>query len=157
MMNRDMTASVAQLVEHYQQILSDRMQGLPFVNVALDVAAVGFREFDEHFVGVLITPWFMNLVLLPGSDDWSDQEQGSFSKVRMPGEEIEFNVCRDDVVGTYLTAVLFRTVSEFPDQDTAQKVAEDVVERLFTTVEKPAAKAVPRLSRREFFSRLGTG
>ena len=54
------------LVGIYQRIADERMQGMPFVNRALRVEAVDFRAWDDHQVGVLITPWFMNLILLPG-------------------------------------------------------------------------------------------
>ncbi len=150
-----MTASVEQLVSHYQSILSDRMQGLPFVNDCLEVAAVGFRDFDEHSVGVLVSPWFMNLVVLPGTDEWSDCEQGSIRGLALPGETIEFNVCHDDTLGTYLTAALFRTVVDFPDQETASSIAEEILGRLFTDSGGTRAPDAPRFSRRDFFSRLG--
>ena len=127
-----MTASAAQLVRHYQTILDDRMQGLPFVNDALEVAAVGFRDYDEHSIGVLISPWFMNLVLLPGTDEWSECEQGSIRRLELPGEAIEFNVCQDEELGTYLTAVLF------------------------TDSGRARVREAPRFSRRDFLSRLGT-
>ena len=42
-----------------------RMQGLAFVNPALAVEAIGFAPWSGHWLGVLLTPWFMNLVLAP--------------------------------------------------------------------------------------------
>jgi len=35
------------------------------LRVARHVEAVGFRPWHEHWLGILITPWFMNLVLMP--------------------------------------------------------------------------------------------
>ena len=32
-----------------------------FVNPALAVEAVGFRPWEDHWLGVMVTPWFMNL------------------------------------------------------------------------------------------------
>jgi [NiFe] hydrogenase assembly HybE family chaperone len=150
-----MTSPVCRLEEHYRSILKDRMQDMPFVNKALEVAAVGFRDFDAHSLGVLISPWFMNLVLLPGTDEWSALEQGSVIGMALPGENIDFNVCHDRDIGTYLTAVLFRTVADFPDQSAAVSVAEDVLDRLFTETQKTATTGSPRMSRRELFTRLG--
>jgi [NiFe] hydrogenase assembly HybE family chaperone len=150
-----MTSPESRLEEHYRSILKDRMQDMPFVNSALDVQAVGFRDFDAHSLGVLISPWFVNLVLLPGTDDWSALEQGSVIGMALPGENIDFNVCHDEELGTYLTAVLFRTVADFPDQATATRVAEEVLDRLFTQKEKTATMGSPRMSRRELFTRLG--
>ena len=42
-----------------------RMEGLGFVNQALEVEAVAFEPWQGHWLGVMVTPWFMNLVLLP--------------------------------------------------------------------------------------------
>lgn len=150
-----MTSPVSRLEAHYRSILKDRMHDMPFVNGALDVQAVGFRDFDAHSLGVLISPWFMNLVLLPGTDEWSAMEQGSVIGMALPGENIDFNVCHDEELGTYLTAVLFRTVADFPDQTTAISVAEDVLDRLFTPTSKTTTMGSRRMSRRELFTRLG--
>ena len=152
-----MKSTSGQLVLHYRQVLDDHMRGLPFVNAALDVEAIGFRVFGDHSLGVLITPWFMNLVLLPGTDEWSDDEQGSIRAVPLPAETIDFNVCRDDELGTYLTAVLFRTVSDFPDQETVRDTATEIMRRLFERPAQSRPGEAPRFSRRELFRRLGTG
>ncbi len=41
-----------------------RMRGLPIVNPALAVEAVGFAPWEGHWLGVMVTPWFINLTLL---------------------------------------------------------------------------------------------
>ncbi len=43
-----------------------RMQGLPIVNPALEVEAVGFAPWEGSWLGVMVTPWGMNLTLVPG-------------------------------------------------------------------------------------------
>ena len=90
------------------------MQNLPICNPRLKVESVGFREFEGHELGVLITPWFMNLVLLPGPDSELDLAESSASEWAFPSGQHEFVTCRDDALGTYLTAVLFSSVSGFP-------------------------------------------
>lgn len=149
------------LASHFRRVAEERMQGLPIVNPSLEVEAVGFREFDEHRFGVLIAPWFMNMVLLPGNDAWSDRRQGDKTMLELPAEAYEFTVCRDEELpGPYLSAVLFRTVVDFPDQDTAREVAVDILERLFEppgdtpSTDKPRADA-PRYSRRALLSGEG--
>jgi len=145
-----MSISSGQLVDHFRRIHLERMQGLPFLNPALDIQAVGFRDLDDHRLGVLISPWFMNLVLLPGTDEWQDRDQGARIHILLPAEGIDFNVTHDETLGTYLTAVLFRTVSDFPDQDTAVAIAADIMVSLF---EAPEPEPATRLSRRELFTR----
>ena len=128
------------------------MQGLPIVNPALHVEAVGFGPFDEHEVGVLITPWFINLVLLLGSNIGERLQQGSKSTLRFPSGPVEFITAQDEVLGPYLTAVLFRSVAEFPDQDTAKEVAQEVMQELFKTARDKHA-----MSRRKLFTNVGAG
>jgi hypothetical protein len=54
-------------------------------------------------------------------------------------------------MGTFLTAVMFRTVSDFPDQDTARGVAAEILQQLFSPVAaRPAA-----ISRRALFTGSG--
>lgn len=152
---------VAELVERFCVIDRERMAGLPLCNPDLEVEAVGFRVFEEYRLGVLITPWCMNLVLLSEDDAWREWEQGSDSEWTFPAGPYEFTTCRDEVLPTYLSAVLFRTVQDFPDQETARAVAAEIMERLFAavdTADEPAGNAVgdgKRVSRRALLRGLG--
>jgi [NiFe] hydrogenase assembly HybE family chaperone len=132
------------------------MRGLPILNARLDVTAVGFREFDGHAVGVLVTPWFMNLMLLPGSAQWSELPQGSVAAVEFPGSNIEFNVSHDEDVGTLLSAALFSSVADFPDQETATAVASEVLRQLLQPDAERVEDRAPVMSRRELFAGLGS-
>jgi [NiFe] hydrogenase assembly HybE family chaperone len=93
----------------------------------LAVEAVGFDQWEEKDLGILITPWFMNLVLLPDSDRLVDLPQGDRVECRFPSGPCELTVYQDEELGTYLAAVLFRTVADFPDQDVARAVAEEAL------------------------------
>jgi len=140
------------LVERYRSIYDERMRDLPIVNSALEVEAVRFRVFDAHQIGVLITPWFMNLVLLLGSDIGSRLKQGSKSTLRFPSGPVEFITAQDESLGPYLTAVLFRSVADFADQESTREVALEVMQELFNT-----ARNKHSVSRRELFTKVGAG
>jgi len=129
--------AVGQLTAAFERIAATRMAGLPMNNPALRVAAVGFRPSHEnHLVGVLITPWAINLMLLaakPSRDlhlaadcrqAW-DFPSGSYDF--MGGEEAE--------CGAYQFCSLFSPVFEFPDQATAETTANEVMNALFLDVE----------------------
>jgi [NiFe] hydrogenase assembly HybE family chaperone len=142
----------ARLQRHYERILDERMHGLDFLNPKLSVEAVGFRPLGEHSVGVLITPWFMNLVLLPGSDEWDALPPGGLCRVELPAGQMEFNAGGDDGIGRLLTAVLFTTVADFPDHATARDVAIEILERLFSDAATAAQQVAPKMTRRAMFS-----
>ena len=126
-----MSDRVAALQRHFEQVFLKYVRGLPIVNPNLEVEAVGFRKYENHDIGVLITPWFMNLVLLPGSEEWEDRPQGDTANLALPASTLDFTLSRDDEIGTYLTAVLFRTVVDFPSQALARDIATEVLGRLF--------------------------
>jgi len=134
------------LQEHFEVIRTTHMRGLPILNPRMAVEVVAVRDFGEHRICVLITPWFMNLVLLPGKDEWSGVDQGESISIEFPREALDFMVSHDDAIGTFLSAVLFRTVTDFPDQDTAREVARQVMEDLFTSDKKTARKTINRRS-----------
>jgi len=117
-----------------------RMQGLDVVNPALAVEAVGFAPWDEHWLGVMLTPWFMNLTLLPRNPRaWQPLATGAKRRYGFPAGEYEFVGADDDAIGAYQVCSLFSPVHEFADQETARMVATLAREALFD----PANAAVP--------------
>ena len=144
-----MPITIAQLVDRFDSIYRDRMQDLPIVNANLEVEAVSFDRWEDQNLGVLVTPWFINLVLLPTSDEYDGIPQGKLIQCTFPSGPCELTVCHDDVLGTYLAAVLFRTVEDFPDQGTARAIAEEALLRILEDPEAPTFK------RRDFFTGLG--
>lgn len=145
---------VQDLVTRFQAIHHERMEGLPIVNPVLEVEAVGFDRWEGHRLGVLITPWFINLLLLPGSDEWSQIDQGRLVNIEFPSGPCELTVCRDEVLGTYLAAVLFRTVVDFPDQLTARVTADQALLSILAT---PPGDDRPQFNRRDLFTGLRAG
>ncbi|MDH3586007.1 MAG: [NiFe]-hydrogenase assembly chaperone HybE [Gammaproteobacteria bacterium] len=146
-----MTIKVADLVARYEGIYEERMQELPIVNSRLAVEAVGFDQWEDRDLGVLITPWFMNLVLLPKSDELAEVPQGTQIECRFPSGPCELTVYQDEALGSYLAAVLFRTVADFPDQETARAIAE---EALLQIVTEPPEKETDKVSRRGLLTGL---
>lgn len=139
--------SVAQMEAHFREIGDTSMRDLPICNPRLQVEAVGFESLGPHQLGVMITPWFMNLVLLPGTDDWDGAEQGARCDIELPAGEYEFTVAHDAALGTSLSASLFSTVTGFPDQATAQNTATEVL-RLVREPQQKTAPAKRKLTRR---------
>jgi len=146
-----MRVKVADLVARYEAIYRERMRDLPIVNPVLAVEAVGFEQWEDQDLGVLITPWFMNLVLLPDSRRLADLPQGERVECRFPSGPCELTVYQDEELGSYLAAVLFRTVADFPDQDVARAVAE---EALANVLAEPSGNDGGKLSRRGLLTGL---
>jgi [NiFe] hydrogenase assembly HybE family chaperone len=112
--------------------VAGRMQGLGFVNPALAVEAIGFAPWQGHWLGVMLTPWFMNLVLLPHDRSrWQPLPVGGKRKLRFPAGVYEFIGADDPLVGEHQTCSLFSPVLEFEDHAAARLVAQLAREALF--------------------------
>jgi [NiFe] hydrogenase assembly HybE family chaperone len=146
-----MRIKVADLVTRYQAIHRERMRDLPIVNSKLAVEAVGFEQWEDKDLGVLITPWFMNLVLLPDADRLKNMPQGERVECQFPSGPCELTVYHDEHLGSYLAAVLFSTVADFPDQDVARAVAEEALAQILA---EPPEKETEKVSRRGLFTGL---
>ena len=119
------------LEQVFSRIETERMQGIPILNPALRVKAVGFQAWQGHCLGVLITPWFMNLMLLPSEGDaWQGMKPGDKQLHQLPSGPYEFILGEEPGVGRYQTCSLFSPVFEFADQETAEATAEAVMQAL---------------------------
>ncbi len=120
------------LVAAFREIDQRRGRDMPFYNERLAVEAVGFQAWDGHVIGVLITPWFMNLMLLPGeSGDWAGCSDGEVREWQLPSGKYRFAAGLLDGPGVCFSAALFTTVEVFPDQATARAVAAEVMSQIF--------------------------
>lgn len=135
----------ASLAEIYRRVYREQMLGLPIINPNLAVEAVGFTSFRGHVLGILITPWFMKLMLLPGTAPWAELRDGESQSWLFPGGVLKFIAERDDQLGPYQACSLFSPMSAFRGQDDARAAAEAVLHGLFS--ETPAAEpvVVPRV------------
>ncbi|MEM6666861.1 MAG: [NiFe]-hydrogenase assembly chaperone HybE, partial [Pseudomonadota bacterium] len=61
-------ARIAQLTAAYERA-EDNMVGLPVHNDKLEIDAVGFQVFEDGYLGVVATPWSMNLTYVPADPD----------------------------------------------------------------------------------------
>lgn len=113
---------------HFRRIQRERMQGIPLLNPALEVKAVGFRCWEGRCLGVLVTPWFMNLMLLPAEgDEWEELQIGTKLHQSLPSGDYEFTLGEEDGIGRYQSCSLFSPMFEFADQAAALGAAEAVM------------------------------
>jgi [NiFe] hydrogenase assembly HybE family chaperone len=135
-------------LERAFRVVATRMAGLPIVNAALAVEAVGFAPWQRHWLGVMVTPWFMNLVLAPRDPAaWQPLAQGAKRPYRFPAGIYEFIGATDASAGEYQMCSLFSPVLQFDDQDTARAVAQLAHTALFDVANaEPSDMPVGNLS-----------
>lgn len=123
-----MHSQISHLLHAYRLTGEAHVHGLPIYNNRLEVEAVGFEFWESRPLGVVITPWFMNLTLLPNNQDhWLGLELGSRRVWMLPSGPYEFLVSPVQGIGVVQALSLFTTVTDFPDQQTARDVALGVM------------------------------
>lgn len=124
--------AVTALVQVFREIHATAMKDAPFCNASLAVEAVGFTAWQERQVGILVTPWFMNLVVLPGpGDDLHGYQPGHKRCFGFPSGDYEFLFNVRAPVGPYLACALFSDMGEFASQLHATDVARAAISGLF--------------------------
>ena len=130
------------LREVFSRIQAERMADVPLLNPALTVETVGFRLWQDSWLGVLITPWSMNLLALAGVTPFAPLGAHAVDSLTLPDGAVDFHGAFEPALGHYRQASLFSPMWQFAHQDAARATAEEVMNLLF-----PAAPA-PDLSRR---------
>jgi [NiFe] hydrogenase assembly HybE family chaperone len=129
----DIATRTARLVADFVEVYHAKMRDVPIINKALHVQAVGFRPHEGRPLGVLLSPWFMNLILLPDADeDWSTLTPGAKEVISFPSGDYEFLHNTRETVGGYKACSLFSPMTDFASQRDAVEVAEAVMAALFT-------------------------
>jgi [NiFe] hydrogenase assembly HybE family chaperone len=125
-----------------------KVKGMPIYNPTLAVEAVGFRQYQGRHVGVIVTPWFMNLTVLPTAEDLRTWSAGGSARLVFPSGSYDFTVSELEDIGLVGACSLFSTMSDFTDHEAAQMAASSVAEALF---QPDAPEPVPTVSRRQLF------
>ncbi len=156
-----LVARVQTLVDFYRHVQTERMVGIPLLNPALSVEAVGFEwaggadEGSEPVAeGVLITPWFMSLLRLPSVNLPHGHRVGRKAVRDFGSERFDFIGAHDPAIGYHETCALFSPMNGFTSQDLARDTARA---SLALVRPQPEADAVPPVAaeplpaRRAFF------
>ncbi len=142
------------LAEAYRSIGERTMRELPIYNEALGVEAIGFRTVNGVIVGIMVTPWFMNLVMRADGTSTS-LAPGSKLRFQFPAGEVDFTVSEVAPVGRIATCSLFSPMSEFVDMASARAAAEAALAALMQPAKDKAAShrsqpAAGSIDRRNF-------
>lgn len=160
---------VLALTQAFEHIGHIRMRDVPVQNPKLCVQAIGFEMTPgadigpESLAGILITPWFMNLVRLPVVADAPAKgwlAPGRKARRALGCERFEFIGASEEGFGVFEVCSLFSPMFEFADQEVAVATAAQVLALLRAPVAAPVVSASATLpsNRRGFlFGRAGAG
>ncbi len=128
---REAAAIRRQLEQAFRHIQHERMADMPVINDKLEVAAVGFEPWQDCYLGILVTPWFMNLMLLPQQpEQWNDCAELSKQCRVFPSGQYSFITGYEAAIGKYQACSLFSPMFEFADQAAALETAQIALQEL---------------------------
>ena len=107
------------LASVYREIGARTMRELPIYHDALDVEAIGFNAYQGKTIGIVITPWFMNVVT-PAAQG----TLGSSIDIVLPAGSFAFTVGDVDGIGRIASCSLFSPMFQFQDMAAARAAAE---------------------------------
>lgn len=127
-----MNAVEEKLEAVFNDIARLRMAGLPICNPAIRVQAVGFCEWQARWVGVLVTPWTISLLLMPGEnaplDPLLPDEKKSWE---FPSGNYEFMGLNEAALGACHICSLISPVLHIERHEDAVSIASQVMAELF--------------------------
>lgn len=141
------------------RIQQTSMADVPILNPALSVQAIDFQRWQAHWLGMVVTPWCMSLLLLPGTaENWVSVGENKRRFLKFPAGDFAFLGGHEDELGEYQSCSLFSPMNNFASQFDATQTARAALIGLLTapvTKDEKSAKAVenkPDLSRRGFLA-----
>ena len=146
--------------EAFFRIQQEQMADVPILNQALSVEAVDFQRWQRHWLGVVVTPWCMSMLLVPGSaESWVSTGENKRRFVRFPAGDFAFLGSEEVELGEYQSCPLFSPMGKFATQSEATMTARASLIALLTSAKQ--VEAVPKeekqadepsLSRRRFLA-----
>jgi [NiFe] hydrogenase assembly HybE family chaperone len=134
---------VSVLESAFAEIGRTRMAGLPLLHPKLRVQALGFQALDDEPLawGVLVTPWFMNLLRLPLDKTAPVLPVGEVAERKLGPQRMQFIGAHEAAIGgcgRYELCSLFSPMNAFIDHEAAMATAREVL-ALLRPVAAPAS------------------
>ena len=81
----------ARLEHAFHEIAAKSMAGLPFYRQHIPIRACGFQRFEGQWFGAILTPWMLQLMLLPGPGQrWQHRRADERVALALPQGEMLF-------------------------------------------------------------------
>lgn len=147
MAQETLSARVDRLESVFRDIAATRMQGVPLLHPGVQVQAVGFAPEPDGAcaLGVLVTPWFMNLMRLPLAEQ-KVLAPGEVGRQRIGEHPLSFIGAHEAALGPYEMCSLASPMFEFADHAAAVATAREVL----ACLRAPVAHQQPDPQRRRF-------
>lgn len=136
----------------FRQIAEGEMQSLAFVHPEMPVYVTPFSLFEGQWLGCVLTPWMLSLLIIPGPHQrWLRRNISERLGLKLPYGEMTFITGELPALGQYLSCSLLSPLPRELDAEQGQSLAQDCLKMALSL---PVADAA--LSRRGLlFGRQG--
>lgn len=103
------------------------------------VQAVGFHKWKYFWLGIIVTPWCMNVILAKGQPSkWKSIPEGRRLHYPFPAGMYDFISVKDRILGEYQMCSLMSPLEEVvSDHEMAVEIAKAALEELMKPEQEP--------------------
>ncbi|WP_373100941.1 MULTISPECIES: hydrogenase-2 assembly chaperone [Pasteurellaceae] len=144
----------AELFRQAMEKIVPHMHDLPFFRADIPCFCPQFVLFEGQWLGAVVTPWMLSVVILPGPDQyWENRIIGDKRLLRLPYKDLVFTVGHLEDIPQYLTCSLLSPLDKSLTPARAVGLAADCLQMMLSL---PVKQQAPDLSKRNLFKALGS-
>ena len=115
------------------QKIVPEMQDLPFFHHNIECFCPKFVLFEGQWVGSVLTPWMISVVILPGlQQTWEPRELGDKITVQLPYKALTFTVSGIETVPQYLSCSLHSPLDPNLTNEQAIQLTQDCLRMILS-------------------------
>ncbi|WP_421346194.1 hydrogenase-2 assembly chaperone [Aeromonas veronii] len=142
------------LVAQYERIAREEMQALPFYHPDMPIVAECVL-FEDQWLGCVLTPWMLSVVLLPGPDQLWPIRSSDRLALQLPCGNMTFMVGELPESGQLLACSLMSPLDPHLGADQGRTLVSSTLKMLLSLPVQQGAGGVDLGRRRLFGARRG--
>ncbi|MGY3958219.1 hydrogenase-2 assembly chaperone [Aeromonas popoffii] len=143
------------LVAQYERIAREEMQGLPFYHATMPIVAECVL-FEDQWLGCVLTPWMLSVVVLPGPDQcWPVRSSSDRLALQLPCGNMTFMVGELPETGQQLACSLMSPLDPHLGAGEGRALVSSTLKMLLSLPVQQGASGVDLGRRRLFGARRG--